>query len=475
MTELLLTPIDAVSLRWLLQIILLSLGLTLACRLGFRGDSLSLRSLGVAAMWLLAVVPIVLLVWQPRYQIGLVHPPVLPELSGVPGVLVAVWLVVAMFSCITLVVRVVQRSRQLARLTPFADPACETMSQGLCERLEIKPPRIAVGTRCCASSIGRATLVVPADFASWPLTARQSVIAHELVHLKRCDDRFMVGLQFLARCYLFCPWLHALYKKFVVALEEACDERAAELVGSRARYLEGLAEAALRDGGTDYDRTELDIAESTKPDGHTVAALIDAGHKHSFMRRLARLIGRQHFFEVQSGALAAGMAIGLLVFAAFTTFEFVPAQQRYALNTLNLASIGGVEAQRSEVARPAVRTIARFSSKASQQQERYSPNVIYPGQALIDGIEGDVLVEYGIAADGSTIQPRVIDSTHPNYLNRAAVRAVEQTVYHADHNRGISGVTTAREALRAGELLAVHSNRSNKVQKLFLFRLNVAY
>lgn len=471
----LLTPVDAVSLRWILQIVLLSLGLTLACRIGFRGDSQSLRSLGVWAMWLLAVVPIVLFVWQPRYQIGVANPPVLPELSGLPGLLVVVWLVVALLSCIALLVRVVRTSRQLARSEPFADRACETMSQRLCERLDIKPPRMVLGPRCCASSIGRATLVVPADFASWPLTAKQSVIAHELVHLKRCDDRFMVGLQTLARCYLFCPWLHVLYTKFVAALEEACDERAAELVGSRTRYLEGLAEAALRDGGIDYERAELAKTESAESVDEPVAALIDAGHKHSFMQRLARLIEQQHFFEVQSGALVAGMAIGLFLFVAVTTFELVPVQKRYALNTINLASGQSVKFERPEAARPAVRTVARFPSRISQQTERFSPSVIYPGHALIDGIEGDVLVEFSIAADGSTVRPQVIESTHPNYLNRAAVRAVEQTVYHADHNRGISGVTTAREALRAGELLAVHGNRSNKAQKLFLFRLNAAY
>ncbi len=476
MTELLLTPVEAVSLRWLVQIVLLSLGLTLASRLAFRGDSQSLRSLGVAAMWLLLSVPIVLLVWQPRYQIGVVNPPALPELSGIPSLFVIAWLLVATIGCIGLLVRVIQSSIQLAGLRSFSDSACDSINQRLCERLEIRPPRMVVGERCCASSIGRATLVVPADFATWPLSARQSVIAHELVHLKRRDDRFIVGLQFLARCYLFCPWLYTLYSRFMVALEEACDERAAELVGSRQGYLEGLAEAALREGGTDYDRTDLHKAQSLDAIANEpVASLIDAGKKHSFMQRLARLIGRQRFFEVQSGALVAGMAIGLLALAAFTTFEFVPAQQRYLFTTINVASSRAVEGAQPEIARPAVRSVARFPARANQQKERYSPSVIYPGHALIDGIEGDVLVEYSIAADGSTVRPRVLESTHPDYLNRAAVRAVEQTVYYTDHNRGISGVTTARENLRAGELLAVHGNRTNKAQKLFLFRLNAAY
>lgn len=462
MTELLLAPIDAVNLRWLLQIVLLSLGLTLACRLAFKGDSQSLRSLGVAAVWLLAVVPVVLLVWQPRYQIGVINPPALPELAGLPRLIVFAWLVAATIGCATLLLHILRTSRALAELSPFVDRACEATRLEFCERLAIKAPRMVVGQRCCASSIGRATLVVPNDFASWPHTAKNSVIAHELVHLVRRDDRFIVGLQFLARCYLFCPWLHVLYARFVVALEEACDERAAELVGSRKLYLEGLAEAALRDGGTEYGR-------------ESVATLINPGQKNSFMQRLARLIGQQHFFEVQSGALVAGMAIGLLALGVFTTFEFVPAQKHYALSTIRLS--GGVDraGTPSIDARPGVKTVVRFSPSSNQQEERYSPTIIYPGRALIDKIEGEVLVEYRIAADGSTVRPRVLTSTHPTYLNRAAVRAVEQTVYYTDHSRGISGVSTARKASINSELLAVHGDQSNRAQKLFLFRLNDAY
>ena len=87
MIEALLAPSELLTWRWLLQTLLLSLGLTAACAFAFNRDALSRRSLGVAAAWLLALVPVVLLVWQPRYQIGLVNPPDLPEAS-IPGCVV---------------------------------------------------------------------------------------------------------------------------------------------------------------------------------------------------------------------------------------------------------------------------------------------------------------------------------------------------------------------------------------------------
>jgi len=114
-----------------------------------------------------------------------------------------------------------------------------------------------------------------------------------------------------------------------------------------------------------------------------------------------------------------------------------------------------------------------------RRTERVTPSVIYPGRALVDSVEGEVLIEFSIAADGTTVRSRVLRSTHPSYFDRAATRAVKQTVFAPLHNpqseTGFSGVNTAHDLTRAGELLAVPYRRvtpPNKVQKLFLFRLH---
>lgn len=486
--------VDWISWRWLLQIVLLSLGLTLACRFGFSDDSRSRRSLGVAAIWLLVVVPLGLAIWQPRYQIGLIDPPTLPDVAPLPALLVLLWALIATIGGATLLGQVIRASRGIQRLPALSAPGVFAIKDKFCARLNLSAPTIVVGERCCASSIGRPTLVVPAGFASWPATAQRSVIAHELVHLHRHDDRFMVALQLIARCYLFCPWLRGLYQYFVHALEEACDERAAELVGSRALYLEGLAEAALRDGGSNYQRSESALRATAVAEEHLLAAnLIDAQHQHSFMQRLARLLGKQKFFEVQSGALAAGLGIGLLVLGVVTTFEFVAVPKRYLLSATPLPlsmPLPKTESPVVDSGRPAsasvateheVQVVLRFPNQSLERDELVTPAVIYPGSALLDAVEGEVLVEFSIAADGSIVQPRVVHSTHPRYFNRAAIRAVRQAVFAPLYSNGFSGVKTT-DLTRAGELLAVRNGRATRdnrrlnsseyrVQKLFLFRL----
>ena len=445
----------ALNGRWFVQVMLLSLGLTVACQWGFRDDARSRRSLGVAAIWMLLTVPLVLLLAQPRYQIGMLNPPTLPTLPGLPSnallSLLVLWLAWGGWGSLQLARRVQLLTRNLRELPDLADPTTIAEAAGFGRRLGLAMPRLVVGERCCASTLGEARVVVPSDFASWPTLARQSVVAHELVHIKRRDDRFMLLLQALLRWYPFLPWLGLLYLRFVHSLEEACDERAAELVGGRGNYREGLAEAALRMGGR--------VSPADRP---LAVALIDspapgsaeARAGNSLMLRLARLIEEQRYFEVQSGSLAAGVAGGLLTLSILTTFELAEvAPHRQGLE--RVLPTNPIDAQAANASTlPEVRVI----SQAIDRDERVSPAVIYPGRALLAGIEGEVLVEFSIAADGTPVRARVIRSTHPEYFDATATRAVRQALYAPAYATGISGVSAAP-----------------RVQKLFVFRLNGTY
>ena len=53
----------------------------------------------------------------------------------------------------------------------------------------------------------------------------------------------------------------------------------------------------------------------------------------------------------------------------------------------------------------------------------------YPSRALSRGIEGWVLVQFGISETGTVMNPEVIDSEPSSIFNSAAVRAVERWKY----------------------------------------------
>jgi TonB family protein len=49
---------------------------------------------------------------------------------------------------------------------------------------------------------------------------------------------------------------------------------------------------------------------------------------------------------------------------------------------------------------------------------------VYPSQALDRGLEGQVVVEFGLNADGSVRDPVVVDTTHSSVFDQAAIRAL---------------------------------------------------
>lgn len=424
---------DAVSWRWLLQVVLLSATLSLASVVLFHGDPRSRRGLGVVAVIALFLLPIILLVWQPRWQIGVHQLPALPNIVNVPMVLFQGWLLLVGIASVVFFRQVHRIRQRLAQQPLYRQPDSLQMVAELAQRLRIKTPTLRLGDNCCATSIGQPLIIVPASFTSWEPQVRRAVLAHELVHLARRDDRWLLGLQLVWRWYLFCPWLGVLYHHFVQAIEQSCDDCAAELVGGRPQYLAGLAKAALAE-------------QSDRPASTSLTYMVQNG----LLQRTQRLLQRSRFFEIQAGPLAAISSVGLTLVVLLTTFELVPAvQQVHAIpltpmHMTPMHSRGLVLAEtldHLETQQP----IVEVHNSSNAPQERFTPMTIYPGMALLDGLEGQVRVRYGVAADGSVVHAQVHSAQPEKLFNEAALRAVRQTVYEPDHATGLPGASTTFE------------------------------
>lgn len=48
---------------------------------------------------------------------------------------------------------------------------------------------------------------------------------------------------------------------------------------------------------------------------------------------------------------------------------------------------------------------------------------------MLNGVEGDVWVEFRVAADGRVVRPEVIDAWPPRVFERASLSAVERADY----------------------------------------------
>ena len=431
---------DALSWRWVLQVLLLSAGLSLASAIFFTSDPRSRRGLGVVAVVLLLVLPLVLLIWQPRWQIGvhqLLPLPWVDRLPNVPMVLLQGWLILVLTVSVHFLRQVRAVRAQLDQMPPFRDSASQLVCEQLAQRLGIATPALRVGKACCATSIGSQLVLVPRSFSSWAPAVQRAVLAHELVHLARRDDRWLVGLQLVWRWYLFCPWLAVLYNRFVRAIEESCDDQAAELVGGRAPYLNGLAAAALAEQTLSADR----------PTSNSLSYMAQSG----LIQRTQRLLERNRFFEIQAGPLAAGTSLGLIALLLLTTFELVPAVKQ--IQAIPLATSPVLSAYSAQdpvetswvVVRDVTNELAKDRDKSTSRIASFTPTTIYPGRALLNGIEGTVHVRYAVAADGSVVNARVQSATPKKLFNEAALRAVRQTVYAPDHATGLPGASVTLE------------------------------
>ena len=62
----------------------------------------------------------------------------------------------------------------------------------------------------------------------------------------------------------------------------------------------------------------------------------------------------------------------------------------------------------------------------------------FPRRALRLGVEGTVRLEFDIAADGSVLDPYVVESNPPGVFDRNAIKAVRKTLYEPPTYNGTS-------------------------------------
>lgn len=92
----------------------------------------------------------------------------------------------------------------------------------------------------------RFTILLPDEFEQWSSSQRDSVLAHELAHIKRCDAWWRAVAVLLQALHFYNPLAFALSRRYTLEQELAADKLACEWLGDRESYLQSLASLALR-------------------------------------------------------------------------------------------------------------------------------------------------------------------------------------------------------------------------------------
>ena len=419
------TDVVHIDARWVVQLVLCSALLSAFAFVAFRSNPVTRRAYTLIAGLMLTALPFTLAMTSGWHWTAPFEALKLVSLAGsvpIPVWLIVVWAVGALVLNLRALVRLLDTRRELAALPTVDDPRIAAEAAIVAKRLAFdRPYHLHFGPNSCSSMLAGNRIVLQSDAKAWEPRAVRAVLAHEFVHLARRDDLCLFGLGLVLNWYWFVPWVSLLRQQYASAMEQSCDDRAAEILPSCADYLDGVLCAAR--------------AEQEPP---LVAALVG----NSVVMRFQRFLGdRERQLDV--GGVYWGLVVGLGVALLFTSVEFeareappVQALRGYSpeLRTLTLEP---------EIDAPTIREQAL----GSDREVRRAPGVIYPGRAINNGVEGHVVVEYAVSDDGRVVRPAIVDSDPPGMFDDAVLRAVARREYVSNHELADSGSSSPPERI----------------------------
>lgn len=222
----------------------------------------------------------------------------------------------------------------------------------------------------------------------------ETVIAHELAHVKRMDFVKNLAYELISLPVSYHPLTWFTKQRLTEAREMVCDEMAAEISGSRvyAQSLLRLAELLLQ--------------------GRTVRVPYAIGvfDSSTLERRLMKLTEMKKEIGRTRRVVALGACVVLAVAAA----------------TSAVALRVGVDQKGSDAPKKDVHSVS-VDAKTMAKQLLSKTTPVYPPEAKVAKIQGKVVLEAVIGTDGHVENLKAVSG--PQELQQSALDAVRQWVY----------------------------------------------
>ncbi len=433
------------SLRDVLRLLLLSGLFTVACMLAFPRNAPTRRILLLAAVTILTILPWLLASVDVIWPVVFDSLPPITLGALVPNVVLWIWLFFSVLLVSQHLLDVWQEIRLLQRLPLINNVELTSHVAELAQRLDFEPPQLRLGANACSTTLGTALIVLPREWQRWDGSTLRSVLLHELTHIQRRDDRWLLLTRILVLAYWWMPWLIVLYRVYLRAMEESCDDAASEALGHQHAYVGAL----------------LDVAR-VKHDGYLNVANM---HQHHLVGRVGRFASTRMVELDTQGVYWCVLGI-LVCVIALTGFEPVVRTQ-FAQATPGTGFRYQLQTKLETAAYPIVHQSTEIPAGISGvyrdrlDTPEYEPPVIYPGAAIRKNVEGDVLVGYIVNADGTVSQVKVLRSTQPLLFDASVLRAVQNTRYAPAY----STRSVARSALRTP------NQPPARIKRFFRFRI----
>jgi TonB family protein len=222
-------------------------------------------------------------------------------------------------------------------------------------------------------------IVVPPAVLALDERVQEAIVCHELLHVRRHDWLHQIVEEALRTIFWFHPVVRWLIGRIQLTREEVVDREAIDLTRSRDRYIDALMAVALT-----QPRTPLFVPAPL------------------FLRRRSLKHRINSLFEESSMStrrlmLSLAACVSVFALAAVVSVRALP-----------------LEAQPGTPAQP-------VQIVAGGDHLLHASLPEYPRAAIENHIEGDVVLQLGVDAQGNVIDARVING--PDELRKVALRA----------------------------------------------------
>ncbi len=429
------------SLRQIVQLLILSgLSVLLVDRL-FLHNPATRRIFALGCALLVLGFPLAWLMPTLVVPVPMASPPQwLPDAS-VPALLMVILLVSGLLLAMQTVGAALRLQLRYANLVECSDPRllhCLISMAGNVHGGKVPALKLVSGAGPASGTLVADVILLPMHATSWSESTLRAVFSHELTHIKRHDDQWLLVMRVLTRFYWWMPWLKNLELRASESIEESCDDLASQLHPQDECYLTGVLVVAR------------DHVQPPRPS--VFAGMLASGRGH-LLHRVQRFSGCR-VLETEVGSVywsCIGMLVIVLVVAGVKP---VPIAERSLAMTTSLLWLplqtGPVAQPKVELsvvplsADPVLRTrLAGVGSFAAP---------MYPGIALNEGTQGEVLLQFDLAADGTVVRPVLMNSVAPE-LDSAALRAVSGMRYpplHSVSSPSVLEQVSARSPLPVG-------------------------
>src|SRR5215472_10936854 len=144
-------------------------------------------------------------------------------------VLAVVWLIGTLVFAFRAIADLARLAKLVQRATPVRDPACTSLSAEIAQALGVRRPitllessETDVPLACGAL---HAAVILPADHGEWSTARCNTILHHEIAHIKRLDTLTQFVAQSVTVLYWFHPLVWLMARAMRAERERACDDQ----------------------------------------------------------------------------------------------------------------------------------------------------------------------------------------------------------------------------------------------------------